>query len=159
MGDMAYPYEGLLSFQQALQDGRISPSRCILYPDLLLLLDDADGQARMTYALVENGVVKATVVYLNADAYEGLPCFQVGYAVAESFRKQGIAADVLKRSIEEMRNGFKRHMKRFYIEAVVSEKNLASRKIAERILSSTPDKITDTHTGLPALQYFLLVET
>ncbi|MBA1203830.1 hypothetical protein G7009_19090 [Pseudomonas capeferrum] len=43
-----------------------------------VLHDDAEGTPRLTYALIENGIVKATAVYVNVDPINGVPCFGLG---------------------------------------------------------------------------------
>ena len=121
-------------------------------------MDDANGSPRVTYALVDNGLVKALAIYIFEQRIDGVPCFEVGYAVAESFRRQGIASEVLEKSIAEMRNGFGRYGKAFYIQAVVGASNVPSQKVAARILSPQPEAITDTVSGLPAFAYLRLVE-
>ena len=104
-------------------------------------------------------MVKATVAFLPAEPLRGERCFQVGYAVAQPFRGQGIASDVLRKSIDEMRQGFKVHMKQFYIEAVVGTDNLASRRVAEKVLTKDFDEIADKASGLPAVQFVRLIST
>jgi hypothetical protein len=41
----------------------------------------------------------------------------------------------------------------FYVEAVVGADNVASRKIAEQVISDEPEAITEGQSGLPALKY------
>jgi ribosomal protein S18 acetylase RimI-like enzyme len=151
-------YGALLSFQNALQDGLITPGACILYPELSLLMDDANGQSRLTFARIDKGSVKAIVAYLEVEPHEGKRCFQVGYAVAEPYRNQGIATEILTQSIEEIRHGFKPHAKPFFIEAVVEADNHASIKVAERVIAPKGSEITDDYAGLPAVQFLQLVE-
>lgn len=159
MSNMANPHEGLLSFQRAYKAGAISPRRCSIHDDLLVLMDDADGTTRLTYALIDSAKeVKATVVYLPADPHDGKHCFQVGYAVSAQLRNQGVASEALRKSIDEMRRGFIPHMGQFYIEAVIGAHNTASLKVAAKVFSSTPSKIVDEESGEPALQFFLLIE-
>jgi RimJ/RimL family protein N-acetyltransferase len=123
------------------------------------LVDDADGDPRLTYALTTaSGTVQATVTYLPGSPYKGERCFQVGYAVAETFRRQGLAVEVLRKSIDEMRLGFKSHFSKFYVEAVVGKFNVASIKVASKVMNSEPVEIVDEVSGEPALQYFLLIE-
>jgi RimJ/RimL family protein N-acetyltransferase len=126
---------------------------------MTVMMDDANGESRLTYALAGPGnVVKAIAIYISAGFHEGVPCFQLGYAVDESFRKQGIATEVVKKSLDEMRTGFKSHMPRFYVEAVVGKSNEASNRLASKLLSSTPKDGIDEVSGESAFQYFLLVE-
>lgn len=155
---MTDPHNGLLSFQQALDEGIIKPTRCNLHPDLAVLQDSADGVPRLTYALIENGLVKATVVGVMAEPIEGTPCFALGYAVAEQFRNKGLAKEVLQKVIEEISNGFKKHMKEVYIETIVGADNTASQKLSVRFISDSPKSITDVYSGLPAFQYVKLLK-
>ncbi|AXK38523.1 N-acetyltransferase [Crenobacter cavernae] len=155
---MADPHIGLLSYQQAHLNGKIAPVPCQIYEHLTMLLDDAEGEQRLTYALTENDTVKAIVVYVHSGYHNRIPCFQVGYAVAEPFRNQGIAKDVLEKSIEEMRWDLGRHGP-FYIEAVVGVSNVASQKVAAMVISATHESIIDHTAGQPALSYMHLIES
>lgn len=156
---MTDPHEGLVRFQQAYNDGLIAPRACALHKELCVLNDEpTPGSPRLTYSLIKDGQVKATVVYVMDDPYQGLPCFGVGYAVALPYRKQGLAAIVLEKSIDEMRHGFRKLIPKFYIEAIVGVNNVASQKVAARVLSQTPISITDQVSNQPALQYFKLIE-
>ncbi|MGM7764849.1 MULTISPECIES: GNAT family N-acetyltransferase [Yersinia] len=157
MAEMTNPHDGLISFQQALQGGLISPKICTLHKDLSIFHDDAEGTPRLTYAFIEDGVVKVTVVYVKVEPIDGAPCFGIGYAVAEPFRKQGLAKKVIEKTIDEIKIGFKNHIPKFYIEAIVGESNIPSQKIAASLISSSPTAITDRVSGLPAFQYVRLI--
>nr|WP_315222875.1 GNAT family N-acetyltransferase [uncultured Duganella sp.] len=159
MSHMVDPHEGLLSFQLAYKAGEISPRACSIHRDLLVMMDDAEGTTRLTYALIDlNRKVKAIVVYLPVDPKDGKHCFQVGYAVSVPLRNKGIASEALQKSIDEMRRGFIPHMGEFYVEAVIGEHNTASLKVASNIISPTPSKIVDEASGEPALQFFRLIK-
>lgn len=158
MPTMPDPHAALLSYESALRGRAIAPERCVQYPELTLCVDKPGGQTRLSYALTVNGRVQVLVICIVVQPYQGIPCFQVGYAVAEPYRNKGLASETLKKVIAEMRHGFRAHMDKFYLEAVVEKANAASRKVAERGLSSTPKEIIDEESALPALQYFRLVE-
>jgi hypothetical protein len=157
MTEMTNPHDALISYQQAIQNSLISPSTCQLHKDLSIFHDDANGTPRLTYALVKDGIVKAIVIYIVSEPIDGLPCFGIGYAVAEKFRKQGLAKLIIEKTIAEMQLGFKTHMPKFYIEAIVGESNTPSRKLANSFISSSPTAITDQFSGLPAFQYVRLI--
>ncbi len=159
MAKIADPHDALPSFEKALKHGLISPKKCTVHPELAVLIDDANGEMRITYALIVGGKVKATVAYLRAEPLHGEHCFQVGYAVAKPYRGKGIASDILIKSINEMRHGFRAHLKQFYIEAVVGVDNLASKRVAEKVFTKDFEEIVDKASGLPALQFVKLIST
>ncbi|MCY0914036.1 GNAT family N-acetyltransferase [Massilia antarctica] len=152
-------FAALQSFQGALSQQIIFPQPCELARDLVVLKDDANGDPRLTFAIIENEIAKAIAAYLMVEHNEGLPCFQVGYAVAERFRRQGLAEEVLSKSLREMEHGFGRHCPQFYVEAVVDQDNAASRKVAERVFGAAGEEIVDTFCGKPAIQFLKLVGT
>src|SRR4051795_6646457 len=102
VSEMADPHLGLLSFQQAMSARLIDPRPAKYDRGLLLFIDQPDENMRITYALADGGVVKGTVQFVAAESYEREPRFSVGYAVAERFRGQGIATDLLTRSINDL---------------------------------------------------------
>lgn len=157
MAKMTDPHDALVSYQQALEKAEIAPQKCKLHPELSLLLDDANGTPRLTYALVQDGKAKGIVIYLFAEPLEGKHCFGIGYAVAEEFRNQGIAKKIIQMSIDEMQNGFKDKLSDFYVEAIVSASNIPSQKVAARLISSSPKEVTDQYSGQAAYQYVRLI--
>ena len=85
---------------------------------------------------------------------EGIPCFQLGYAVIESKRGQRLASNTVAHALDELQNGMKGPgVTEYYVEAVVSPSNLASNKLAQRLLSDSPESCTDVFSGEPALRY------
>ncbi|WP_250487004.1 GNAT family N-acetyltransferase [Caballeronia sp. GaOx3] len=158
MPEMTDPHNSLVSFQEVYSQGRLVPQRCALHPDLSVFADRANGSPRFTYAQIESGIVKATVIYIFKQDIDGIPRFELGYAVAEGFRQRGIAMDVVKKSLAEIQKGLCQSGRSFYVRAVVGETNIASQKIAARLISSSPDQITDNVSGLPALAYLLLIK-
>lgn len=155
---MTDPNEGLISFISAFNAGEIIPAKCTLHDDLYVLQDDANGTPRLTYALIEEGAVKGIAVYVLAEPVEGIPCFALGYAVSEKFRNQGIGSIMVKKSLEEIHKGFKKHIPTFYVEAVISRSNVASNQIAIRTLSSERVECDDCISGEPAFQYLKKLE-
>ena len=157
MAEMTNPYTALLSYQAAHKEGRVRPQPCALHSDLFVLMDDANGSARVSYALIERGVVKAIAIFIAGARIDQVPLFDMGYAVDERFRCQGIASRLTEQSLSEMRAGFGRHMPRFYIQAVVGTTNVASQKVASRLFEDAPEAITDSVSEQPALAYLRLI--
>ena len=159
MAQMTDPHNGLVSFQAALLGGHIQPRVCSKHRDLSFLYDIAETSPRITYALVDsNNAVKALASFVPVEPCNGSPCFGVGYAVAESFRGQGLAHEILEKSLDEFVALSKGKTPRMYIEAVVGADNFASQKVAGRFINDAPDEITDNISGLPALHYMRLIE-
>lgn len=154
MASMTDPSSALSSFQEVLLAGAIRLQRCALYPELHVYADQANGCARFTYVTVEGRTVTAFVNFVLCDTIAGTPCFQIGYAVPEAYRRQGRAKAVVGMAVEELQRGFSRSLgPALYVEAVVGVDNTPSQRVAEQILTATPDKVTDEISGLPALHY------
>ncbi|WP_323117046.1 GNAT family N-acetyltransferase [Klebsiella quasivariicola] len=99
---MTDPHNALVSFQSALQLGLFQPSTCKIHKELAFWYDIPNDSPRFTYALLDkNNVVKAMALLVLAEPCDDGPCFNVGYAVAESFRGQGLAYEILEKSLEE----------------------------------------------------------
>ncbi|MGO2306085.1 MAG: GNAT family N-acetyltransferase [Providencia sp.] len=157
MTQMVNPYDALVSYQQALNDKLINPDVCKLHTNLTVLFEDFDQQFRFTYALTENGIVKGIVLFVRADPIDNIVCFSIGYAVSEIFQNQGIAKEIIEKSIDELKNGFKDLLPQFYIEAIINVNNEASKKIALKIISDSPKETIDEHSGSPAYQFVRLI--
>jgi RimJ/RimL family protein N-acetyltransferase len=148
----------MISFEAAYRAGQIETQRGEIDPTLFVHADSPNGHARMTNVTLDGKTITAYATFVLVEPYEGLPCFQAGWAVPSAFRKQGRAAAIVQAAISEMRRGFARAgLPAFYIEAVVGENNAASRRVAERALSGEGKPIVDEGSGAPALQYFCKV--
>jgi len=158
MSAMVDPMKALVQLQEALDSHRVLPVRCELHPDLQVIFDQPLGGLRITYAHIESEKVISVSVFALADPIDGVPCFNIGYAVIEDMRQRGLATDVVSKGIEELTNGFRRNgTEKFYIEAVVSDSNTPSNRLARKLLSNSPVPCTDVHSGEPALQYVRLM--
>ena len=94
------------------------------------------------------------VIFAAQPLEDGKPYFAVGYAVPKRFQNQGRAKDILVAAIADMRAGLLRNgIPEFYIEAIVGADNVASRKIAEHVISDEPEAVTERLSGLPAFKY------
>lgn len=159
MPTLTNPMDGLVSLQRALRRGDVRLEPCQLHPELQVLLDRPNGEMRLTYAVIDHGRVRATVVFAEAERVDGVPCFGIGYAVAEPFRRHGLATATVTKSIEELRHGLRRVSPNpFYIEAIVATSNEASNRLSQRVISDTPAPGTDSISGEPVLQYLKRVE-
>ena len=158
----------LRSLQSALDTRLITLQQmptCQVHPRLRVLLDSpAPGISRFTYAVLDARPARTTVLaialFTVTDPIEGIPCFQTGCAVLESQRRKGIGALILRDALDEFRHGMDQtQMTEFYVEAVVGAHNLASNRIAARVLTDNAAVITDEISDGPAFQYLRLVKT
>lgn len=163
MNQMTDPHNSLVSLQFAFSAGVIQSQPGKIDPSLNVLMDfptDDPKVARMTYFKVRDGQVIGSLSAFLADPIDGVPCFDVGYAVAEGFRGQGIATAIVEGAIAEMRHGYGRAgIKTFYIEAVVGAHNIASQHVSSKTISSNPAAVTDELSGQPAYHYLKKIET
>ena len=153
------PMDTLEAFQKCVVRAGLPMQPCEIHPGIKVFSDSPKGIGRLTYARVEHGRTRALAVYVVTDPFEGLPCFNIGYAVPEFYRGQGLATDVLRKSIDELRAGLARNgISRFYIEAVVSIYNEASMRVAGKVLAVEPEGGVDSNTGDPIWIYRKLVD-
>ncbi|CAI3798501.1 hypothetical protein [Rheinheimera sp. MM224] len=158
MTQMTDPHDGLMELQKAIDARIVQMTPCDLHPDICVLFDTPNGEHRFSYALIEAGEIKSFAVYVMADPLNGLPCFSVGYAVPEKYRKQGLATDILVKSSDELRHGFGRNgIKEFYLEAVVGTDNLGSNRLASTFFDTDGKQCTDSYSGKSALAYTKLI--
>ena len=154
MPQMTDPINALKELQKALDNNLVQLTPCDIHNDISVIVDQPTGVPRFTYALVESRKVTAISLFVLTEPIEGLPCFNVGYAVLDNKRGKGIGTDILKKGIEEMHQGFARNgHKEFYIEAVVGVENHPSNSIAKKIISTTPIQDQDHFSGEEAFQY------
>lgn len=151
---MTDPSDSLTSFQQAFKDGEIQLQRGEIDQELFVHADRPQGEMRFTYVRLQHQTVTALAVAVLIEPIEGIQCFQFGYAVPEAYRGQGRAKNVVEAAIVEMKNGLARNnIAAFYVEAIVGAPNLPSQRVAAATISATPAEVTDSISGLPALQY------
>lgn len=150
----------LQSFQRALKAADIQLKPGELDPELYLHIDQPHGDIRLTYVRLQRDRVTAMVQFLPAEPYEGERCFSVGWAVPEKFRGRGRSGEAFLAALREMRNAFSRHpeFKGFWIEGVVGAENLASQKVAEKVISAPVKTGIDKNAGVPIVQYFRWID-
>ena len=154
MPGMTDPSDALKSFQEVLDLGNIELQPGAFDPELFVHFDTPNGKPRFTYVRIETGTVTALVMLVRGDVVEGVPYFDIGYAVPEPYRNQGRAKNAVMAAIAELKHGLARgKIPTFHVEAVVGADNTASQKVALQTISSAPVAITDHFSGLPAFHY------
>ncbi len=151
---MTDPMNALEQLQIALDKGVVQLTPCEIHKELGVIADQPNGTPRFTYALMKKGKVQGVSLFALAEPIEGLPCFNIGYAVIENVRGKGIASELVRKGIDKLRNGFKRNgIAEFYIEAVVSVTNEPSNRLASKLISDTPKSGSDCFSGEESFQY------
>lgn len=155
MPQLTDPLNALLSFQRALRNRSVRPMPGELDSTVLVFRDEPNGELRLTYARLEGDKVAALVNFTPADPIEQeVPCFGIGYAVHQDYRRQGRAKSLVEAAIAELRNGLGRNgIHAFHIEAVVGVDNIASQRVAEQTLTPESKPGTDQFSSVPILQF------
>jgi hypothetical protein len=156
---MTNPMDSLRLLQQAIDKQIVKFQHCEIFPDIAIHFDKPNDVPRFTYAHMENGIAQSIALFVMVNPVEGIHCFQMGWATAETMRRNGLATDVVSKAVKELKNGVNRNgISRFYIEAIISERNTESQRLAARIFTDAPEPCTDSLSGERALQYLRLME-
>ena len=154
---MADPYQGMVSFQQALLAEKLAISLVSKHQDLYSHFDvPAPGANRLTYARLneDRKTVKAFLSCIMNGKIDKFPCVAVGYAVPEDLRNQGFAKQILRDVVQDqIYQAGRMGVKVLYIEAVIDVTNLPSQRVAEAVLNVERESITDSASGRPAYRY------
>lgn len=154
MPSLVNPHDALITFEPALKRGELQIERGRVDPSLIVHMDQPMGKLRITYARMQNNSVTGIAIISPAEFENGLPVFQIGYAVPQHLRKRGIATALAGAAIEEFTAGIARGgIVHFYIEAMVGTKNVASQKVAAKIIGGEPRETKDDESGEAILQY------
>lgn len=157
MPDLMVP---LLSLQEEFDRGTIASEPCALSKHYQMIFQDFNGVKRFTYAKVIAGKVQALAIFALSEPIDGLPCFNVGYAVKPDLRGHGLGVEAVNAGIAELKNGFGRAVrgKSFYLEAVVEVSNQPSIRVAENLFSAPGKPIVDAFSKRPALYFKKLIQ-
>lgn len=158
MQGMSDPSDALKIFQKAILEGPVDLEKGQVDPTVYVHLHRGQAIPQYTHVLLEGKTVRSFATFALNGTYKGCPNLAVGYAVPKAYRNKGLAKAILRAGIAEMRNGFK-GMSPFYVEAVVSEKNTSSLKVAEAVLGKALERFNDGHSGEPAVRFACKFET
>lgn len=94
MPSIADPMSAFVTFQPALDRGEIDLQQGDLDRNVYVHMDQPNGETRYTYVRLDGRKVTSMCQIIMAPANEGLPCFQLGYAVPDCMRGAGRAKDI-----------------------------------------------------------------
>lgn len=154
MSSITDPMNAHTQLQVAFDKRVVQLTPCEIYRELGMIADKPNGTPRFTYTLIKDEKVQAVSLFALTEPIKDIPCFNIGYAVIEKERSKGIAAQIVKKGIDELQHGLKRKgISEFHIEAVISVTNEPSKKLAEKLISDSPISGTDSFSGEAVLQY------
>ena len=99
-------------------------------------------------------MVQVLATFKQENLIDGVETYNLNYAVNENNRGAGLANEAIKIGLTEL----KKHMKSFYIEAIVEKENIASIKVAKKIFPNPGVEMTDEFSGMPSLFFFTLIQ-
>jgi len=150
------PMDAFKTFEPALKRGKLAVERGRVDPELLVHMDQPQGKVRITYARMQGDSIVGIAIITPAEFENGLPVFQIGYAVPQHLRKRGIAKALAGAAIAEFTAGIARGgIVHFYMEAIVGIGNVASQKVAAHVIGGIPKETEDHNSGEPAVQYIM----
>lgn len=151
--DMVNPMDGLLELQKAMDNG-FKLTSCTIYTELLVIVDNPENKLRFTYVNVIDKKIIAYCVYVVTDPIDSVLCLNIGYAVPNKCQSQGLGAEIIQKSIGELKHTIKgQGINEFYIEALTGIDNIVSQKLAKKYVSTKFDKVTDSYSRQPAYHY------
>ncbi|CAM2927653.1 hypothetical protein [Vibrio rarus] len=132
-------------FQKALNNNSIFTDKGELYPDIIVYLDQPDGETRYSYALMGTGTrVKALCVATVKDSAADSLNFDIEIATFQKFRKQGHATAVFEKAMAELKNGLARNsITSFSVNFHVDSDNEAGHALCQKLT----DTVSETEQG------------
>jgi len=159
MGDMANPIGILIDLEEKLRQGILLGESCDSDINYKKFCDEFPGGKRYIYAKVVNSEVQAISIFGLEEPFKGVERYSVGYAVRENCRGRALSIEAFNQGIAEVGLVLKRaRIGRFYVEALIDEKNIPSIKVAEKLFSHGPIAMLDEESGTPSKLFYRLVE-
>lgn len=154
---MADPTIPLVKLQEAIDSGSyIVPSD--LDEGYMKLYDITPSGRRYSYVKVINNEVQAVAIFGEDDPINGIDCYDIGYAVKDKHRGQGLSIEAVNKGVEDLKQILRQtSTKQFYLAALVAITNTPSLKVAEKLFLSTGVPAIDTESGTRSLFFKKLI--
>lgn len=146
-------------FENAVRQG-LALHKCPGRSNLVVTHDRPNEHDRFTYARVNQltspsdlELLGIAVFACTADEF-GKVTFSVGYAVKEQYRRNGIGSALLQESIEELAAGVRKQgYKGIVVDIAADIDNIASQRLANKVLSVPGVLAIDDQTGKPIIVF------
>lgn len=144
--------------QAALDTGAVLDMSQIDHDFCIIVDDETSSGKRQTVVKIFENEIQALAIFGEEDPLNGIVCFSVGYAVKESYRRRGLAVEVVNKDVARLTENLRgSEVKRFYLEAMVDRTNLPSIKFAEKFFSVSGRSSEDSQSGTPSLHFAKLI--
>lgn len=125
-------------FVSAFENKLINVEPCKLFNDVFVHIDIPNQTPRFTYVMFDSLNSKKVIaqsVIVFAGMVEGdKKKWQIGWCVDEDHRQKGIGYDLASKALQEFSYNLKKDLEGDYMEANVDEGNIASIRIAEKLI-------------------------
>lgn len=160
MSKFADPLVVLLSFQNSLDNGASVNSKELANGYLSIYDEPGIGRKRYSYVKIDGSESIAIAIFGLESPINGLTCFNVGYAVKESYRGRGLSIEAINFGIEDLKSKLKlAKIHKFYIEAVIEVNNIHSLNVAKKIFLEPGKNSIDSESKKPAFYFNKLILT
>lgn len=144
--------EGLRQIAIAIKNGSISLEQGRIFDDIYVHLDEPLGVPRTAYVMfnpsIQNQVIGWCVIIFNR-VQDGIPTFQIDWAVLPQYRQKKWGITVATKGLAEFVAGMGKKLPTgFYIEAIVDDDSEPSKKIARSLVGGEEilfNKQTQSH--------------
>jgi len=127
-------------FSDAFDKKIIDLHPCEISKDLYLHVDKPEGTIRLTYAMFSNDkttVTAITIIHFYEPYQNGISKWSMGWCVHPDYRNKQLGYTIARLALDEfVKNMGPKMPSDFYIEASVDAGNIASRRIAEKLIGN-----------------------
>ena len=127
-------------FISAFEKKLIDVRPCKLFDDVFLHMDTPNQMPRFTYVMFDslnrNKIIAQSVIVLATMTPDNIRKWHIGWYVDEDHRKEGIGYKLASNALQDFSQYLKKDLEGDYIEANVDEGNIASIKIAEKLIGN-----------------------
>lgn len=142
-------------FSNAFDKKIIDLHQCGNSKDLYLHADQPEGTVRLTYAMFSDDkktVTAMAIIHFTERYANGMSKWSIGWYVNPDYRSKGLGANITKLALDEFVKNMKPNLPSdFYIEASVDPENIASNKIAEKLIGNK--EVVKDENGIESYSY------